>query len=91
MTDGPDSDNRILATEHEYGSVSMGGIATDTLRIDLESMDYDSLEITGAVPVEDLEALADKWEWDKNGLIHAEAHARDQCAQELRTLLEDHQ
>jgi len=39
----------------------------------------------------DLEALADKWAWDEDGIICNEAFARDQCAQELRSLLEDHQ
>jgi len=79
-----DSDKRILSTEHEYNSVSFGGINTETVRIELESIEYENLEITGAVPVEDLEVLADEWEGNK---FYA---AGEDYAQELREVIENH-
>jgi len=86
MTDGPDSLTITLILNGT--EVECSELQTET---DFRSKTIREEIDCAAVPIDDLEALADKWESDENGIIYNEAFARDQCAQELRSLLEDHQ
>jgi len=77
--------------------IDVTDLRADTLHIDLDSLAYDKLEISGAVPVEELEALADGYERRvrANKRKASELHTgiaigRKRAAKELRELIQDY-
>jgi len=86
--------NDELSTDHEYDSVSLGGVSTGTLRVDLESIEYDEVELTGAVPTEDLRELVERWRDDDTDYVWDDYlegvnDGSNACADELEALLDE--
>jgi len=68
----------------------------DDGRMVVDPTAHEDAEIVGAVPIEELEALADAWAAERedreaNTLSNVATLAKEQCAQELREIIEDYE
>ena len=88
-------DKPRLSEFTDYSDLTIQSFSTETLSVDLTSIDYDELELRGAVENGTLRALATRFRRCAGGVesldgrTKAEADVYRKCAEEIEELIDD--